>query len=298
MCVNIAANVFIRLARFFFKGRALCCVAFAATVFACAAQPASEPKPQSRSTDRVIYVAAQDLPSECYHKLGVVTVEEPFADASIDPDNSDAAKQLSTLALNKYPNDVDAVINIRSMQNSVGTSVTVTGDAIELEDHPTVECALRKMPGAIDTAAAMSAGAMAGTAIAGSLGGNVSDAEAGALIGGGVEGKYLLTKKQQEERFQQAQIVNGLQQQRRDIKRLLAERSRLGECEEQELSLADCNLDKTVAAVADSANNGVEPNDWKASEFQLKKQIQEQQDYINQLRQQVVDIRQRLKANH
>ena len=278
-------------------GRMLCCVAFATTVFACAAQPASQP-PQARSTDRVIYVAAQDLPSECYHKLGVVTVEEPFADASIDPDNSGAAKQLSALALHKYPNDVDAVINIRSMQNDAGTSVTVTGDAVELEDRPTVECAMRKMPGVIDTAAAMSAGAMAGTAIAGSLGGNVSDAEAGALIGGGVEGKYLLAKKQQDERFQQAQIINGLQQQRRDIKRLLAERSRLGECEEQELSLADCNLEKTAAAATASANNGVEPNDWKASEFQLKKQIQEQQDYIKQLRQQVIDIRQRLSANH
>ena len=263
---------------------------------ACATQPASQPG-QSRSTDRVIYVAAEDLPSECYHKLGVVTVEEPFAEASIDPDNSDAAKQLSTLALNKYPNDVDAVINIRSVQNDAGTSVTITGDAIQLEDRPTVECAMRKMPGVIDTAAAMSAGAMAGTAVAGSLGGNVSDAEAGALIGGGVEGKYLLAKKQQEERFQQAQIINGLQQQRRDIKRLLAERSRLGECEEQELSLADCNLDKTAAAAADSGSNGVEPNDWKASQFQLKKQIQEQQDYINQLQQQVIDIRQRMKAN-
>jgi hypothetical protein len=276
--------------------RALCCVAFVTTAVACAAQPASQSR-QSRSTDRIIYVAAQDLPSECYHKLGAVTVEEPFADASIDPDNSDAAKQLSTLALNKYPNDVDAVINIRSVQNYAGTSVTVTGDAIELEDRPTVECAMRKMPAALDTAAAMSAGAMAGTALAGSLGGNVSDAGAGALIGGGVAGKYLLTKKQQEERFQQAQIINGLQQQRLDIKRLLAERSRLGECEEQELTLADCNLDQTAAAATASANNGVEPNDWKASEFQLKKQIQEQQDYINQLRQQVIDIRQRLRAN-
>jgi hypothetical protein len=277
--------------------RALCYVALATTAFACAAQPAPQPR-QSRSTDRVIYVAAQDLPSECYHKLGAVTVEEPFAAASIDPDNSDAAKQLSTLALNKYPNDVDAVINVRSVQNDVGTSVTVIGDAIELEDRPTVECALRKMPGAIDTAAQMSAGAMAGTAIAGPLGGNVSDAEAGALIGGGVAGKYLLAKKQQEERFQQAQIINDLQRQRHDIKLLIAERSRLRECEEQELSLADCNLDKTAAAATASANHGVEPNDWKASEFQLKKQIQEQQDYINQLRQQVIDIRHRLRATH
>jgi len=153
------------------------------------------------------------------------------------------------------------------------------------------------MPGAIDTAAQMSAGAMAGTAIAGPLGGNVSDAEAGALIGGGAVGKYLLTKKQQEERFQQAQIINGLQLQRRDITRLLAERSRLRECEEQELSLADCNLEKTAAAATASANNGVESNDWKASQFQLQKQIQEQQDYINQLRQQVIDIRHRLRAN-
>jgi hypothetical protein len=276
-------------------GRTLCYVALATTAFACAAQPAPQPR-QSRSTDRVIYVAAQDLPSECYHTLGAVTVEEPYADASIDPDNSGAAKQLSTLALNKYPNDVDAVINVRSVQNDAGTSVTVIGDAIELEDRPTVECVIRKMPGAIDTAAQMSAGAMAGTAIAGPLGGNVSDAEAGALIGGGAVGKYLLTKKQQEERFQQAQIINGLQLQRRDITRLLAERSRLRECEEQELSLADCNLEKTAAA-ATSANNGVESNDWKASQFQLQKQIQEQQDYINQLRQQVIDIRHRLRAN-
>jgi len=265
--------------------------------FACAAQPAPQPR-QSRSTHRVIYVAAQDLPSECYHKLGAMTVEEPFADASIDPDNSGAAKQLSTLALNKYPNDVDAVINIRSVQNDAGTVVTVIGDAIELEDRPTVECALRKMPGAIDTAAQMSAGAMAGTALAGAFGGNVSDAEAGALVGGGVAGKYVLTKKQREERFQQAQIINDLQRQRHDIKLLIAQRSRLRECEEQELSFADCNLEQTAAALTDSANNGVEPNDWKASQFELQKQIQEQQDYIKQLRQQVIDIRQRLKANH
>jgi hypothetical protein len=114
---------------------------------ACATQhsPRQAPNP-----NRYIYVTAESLPGQCYRDLGTIQFDEPFANATIDADGSEMAKKIRALAVAKYPNDVDAIISLRSEQNEVGTTVTVAGEAAEIEDHTTVACTLRGMPGVLD----------------------------------------------------------------------------------------------------------------------------------------------------
>jgi hypothetical protein len=133
----------------------------AAVAFACSTQPAPEPL-DARSADRTIYISDKGLPGECYHDLGTLKFDEPFTDSVIDPDGTEMMKRLQSMALGKYPNYVDAVINVKSEDNSVGTDVTVTGEAIELVQHETVECAIRSMPAALNTSATIATGAAIG----------------------------------------------------------------------------------------------------------------------------------------
>src|SRR6202790_4698667 len=98
-------------------------LATAFIAMACSSQRAPE-KP-ALAPDRFIYVSAQDVPSVCYHDLGGVTFTEPFTSAAMDGDGVQMANQLRALAMEKYPNEADAVINVNTQQNDVGTIVTV-----------------------------------------------------------------------------------------------------------------------------------------------------------------------------
>lgn len=277
--------------------RKLGALALAALAIACAAQAANRaaPERQARSPDRFIYVTAQDLPDECYRDLGAVTFEEPFADAAVDPDNSGAAKRLRAQALKSYPGDADAVINVRAQQNDAGTSVTVTGQAVALQSHQTVVCAIRKAPGLVDNTAALAAGGITGAALEGPLTNSVLGADTGAALGVGTVAKFQLTSAQREAQIEQAEIKNRLSQQRREIKQLLAERGRLRECQAQELALTDCQLDQTSANQADAAKND-DGAAWNSSTFELEKQIQQQQDYIGKLKDQISDTRRQMSG--
>ena len=92
-----------------------------------------------------------EVPSVCYHDLGGVTFTEPFTSAAMDGDGVQMATKLRALAMEKYPDEADAVINVQTEQNSIGTIVTVKGEVVELQHGQTVECAMRKAPGVIDT---------------------------------------------------------------------------------------------------------------------------------------------------
>jgi hypothetical protein len=270
--------------------------AVAVGLSACAAQPPSQQQPQQslRSPDRFIYVTAQDLPGACYHDLGAVQFQEPFAQASIDRDTSEMAKQLRGQALSKYPEDVDAVIKVRSITNDVGTMVSVSGEAVELKSHGTVECAMRKVPGVLDAAAVTAAGGMVGTIAGGLAGGSPTTAIGGAGLGAAAAAGYTAVQSRQAEQQQQDRIRQTLAKQRGEIVQLLSERARLRECEEQEKSLPECKASETLAGEPAAAQDSDSAADSNVPPYELQKQIQEQQEYITQLKSQISDMRLRM----
>jgi hypothetical protein len=249
------------------------------------------PTPQVRAPNRFIYVSAQGLPGECYRDLGMLKFSEPFAQASIDQDGTAAANRLRSLALDDYPDTVDAVINVRSAQNDIGTLVTVSGEAVELLNHETAACMLRKMPGVINNTAAIAAGGMAGTLAGGLITNRVEGAMAGAGVGGAAVGTYELNQSQLREQARKQEIRKQLIEQQQQIVHLQAERTHLRQCQQQEMSLADCDAEPTVPA---EASNTAANINWQASSFELDKQIQEQQDYISQLQSEVSNLRRQM----
>jgi hypothetical protein len=255
------------------------------------AQPAARDAsaPQSRAPDRFIYVTAQGLPGECYRDLGTVKFDEPFTAATIDEDDSAAAKQLRSEALQSYPQDADAVIGMRKEQNEAGTMVTVTGEAVQLQNHPTVVCALRQVPGVLDKSAALAAGGIAGAALEGAATSEVRGAETGAALGVAGVGKYQLSDEQRQAQLQETETKDQLTDQRRQINRLLKIRSHLQECQQSETPLSECDLGENSANNAEPDSAG--SKEWTGSAYELQKQIQEQQVYIGQLKDQVSDIR-------
>jgi len=267
----------------------------AAVAFACSTQPAPEPL-DARSADRTIYISDKGLPGECYHDLGTLKFDEPFTDSVIDPDGTEMMKRLQSMALGKYPNYVDAVINVKSEDNSVGTDVTVTGEAIELVQHETVECAIRSMPAALNTSATIATGAAIGGMAGVFVNGQPSTLTSGAAIGAGVAGAAQANDKINADELQPAQITRQLQEQRDEIAQLQAERTQLHQCLEEEVPISSCEIAKTQ--VVQDAPGSETVNNFSASSFELQKQIQEQQTYIGQLRQQIGDIREQMSSGH
>jgi len=260
---------------------------------ACATRVPPPESPQPRSTDRSIYISEQDLPGQCYHELGTLKFDESFTDSVIDPDGTQMTKRLQSVALGKYPNDVDAVIDVKSEQNSIGTEVTITGKAVELVDHETVECAVRQIPGVVNKTAAIATGAAVGGMVGSFTNGQPSTAMSGAAIGASIAG----TTQAPDNADQQAQIIRQLQEQREEIARLQAQRSQLRQCLEQEVPASGCETGKTEVEQPQAVPAGEAGNNWASSSFELQRQIQEQQTYINQLRQQISDIRQQMNPS-
>lgn len=286
-------------------------LAVAATAFGCAARSAPpaqaqqasqgaqavQQSQQTRSPERFIYVTAQGLPGACYHDLGGIDFTEPFGDAAIDPDNSNAADRLRALALQHYPNDADAVIGVRSQTNDVGTQVTVSGEAVELRKGTTVECAIRGVPGALDTAAPMMAGGILGTLAGGLAGGGPTAAMAGGAGGAAVVGGYEAVKKHRENAAEHRQLIAQLEAQRREISELQAERAALQQCVAQETPLAQCKPAPAHAPASPADAHATEAADWSAPPYELQIQIQEQQIYIKKLSEEIADTRRQLSGN-
>jgi hypothetical protein len=278
-------------------GRLLCLLSLAALMMACAAKAANvaSSDQQVRAPNRFIYVTAQELPGECYRDLGVVKFDEPFTDSVIDEDGSRMAQRMREQALKDYPKDADAVIDVQKQQNDAGTAVTVVGEAVELRNYETPICAMRKMPGVLDKSAAIAAGGIVGTAVMGSLSNTVQGAETGAALGAAGVGKYVVSDQQQQTQFKEEEVKHQLEDQRRQINELLAERSRLQECQQEETSLADCDASQAPAKQNVAQKNSDTP--FNGSEYDLEKQIQEQQVYIDQLKGQVSDLRHSIGGN-
>jgi Skp family chaperone for outer membrane proteins len=271
-------------------------VATALIVCACSAQRAPEAPPApARAPDRFIYVSAGDVPSVCYHDLGGVSFTEPFTDAAMDGDGVQMATRLRALAMEKYPDEADAVLNVQTEQNSIGTIVTVTGEVVELHQGHTVECAMRKAPGVMNTAAAIAAGGLLGAVAGGLITGGTTGMMGGGAVGAGSVGTYMAVKEHLKTQREQAQLKSLLDTQQTEIAHLLAKRSSLRKCAADEIPYANCKIDDTIAAASDSAKPADAPSyETEQQQFELQKQIQEQRAYIQKLRDQVFELQQQL----
>ncbi len=263
-----------------------------AAAFGCASQSAPPPVQRAaRPANRYIYVTSQNLPGECYTDLGAVKVAQPYGEAAVDQDNSAATKELRTAALSKYPADVDAVINVASEQNDVGTAVIVTGEAVRLEDSHTVKCTLRDMEPAMDQGA-KSAAIGIGGATAGGLTGGSAGATSAGLVGAAAMGAYQVLQHEEAKQQQAAQLRSSLDDQRREIARLQQERSRLQKCRNDDVPLSSCQASaqdvSSADPTADEPDAGAAVN---ATPFEIQRQIQEQQDYIKQLKAQIAQMK-------
>lgn len=252
---------------------------------------------QTRSPNRFIYVTGQGLPGACYEDLGKLKFTEPYTDAAIDPDSSNAAKRLRKLALERYPNRVDAVIGVRSKENDVGTFVTITGEAVELHKSETVTCVMRKVPGALDTAAATAAGGMVGTLAGGLTTGSTTGAMGGAAGGMAIAGGYEALKAHKEKAAQHNELVAKLRAQRRQIGYLQAQRDQLQKCAEQEIPRSQCNPAAAPVGPTAAQEAKTEAADWSEPPYELQRQIQEQQIYIKKLGNEIYQARNKLPAN-
>ncbi len=261
-------------------------------LWGCASQPS--PSAQSaRPANRYIYVTAQNLPGECYTDLGSVTVSQSFADAAVDQDQTETARKLRAAALRDYPDDVDAVINVQSQQNDSGSAVTVTGDAVRLEQHPTVQCALMGGKGVMDNTALIGAGGIAGATVGGLAGGS-SGATAGGLAGASAMGTREVIEHQAAQEQQQEDFRKTLAQQRQEITQLLKERAQLRKCQDEEVSLKTCVAlppPSDQSSSDESDNASADRDTVNASPFEIQRHLQEQQDYIKQLQDQIAQIK-------
>jgi hypothetical protein len=263
---------------------------------ACSAQPAPEaPSAPARSPDRFIYVSAGDVPSLCYHDLGSVSFTEPFTAAAMDGDGVRMAARLRAMAMEKYPDEADAVINVQTEQNTIGTIVTVTGEVVELKQGHTVECAMRKAPGVINTAAAVAAGGMLGAVAGGLVAGSAAGAMVGGTVGVGAVGTAIGVNQHLQTRHEQEHLKSLLDTQQTEIAQLLAKRLSLQKCAADEIPLENCKIDDAVAAASDSAKPADSPSyETEQQQFELEKQIQEQRGYIQKLRDEVFELQKQL----
>ena len=272
-------------------------LATALIVCACSAQRAPQAPPTpARAPDRFIYVSAGDVPSECYHDLGSVTFTEPYTDAAMDGDGVQMATKLRALGIEKYPDEADAVINVQTQQNDVGTLVTVTGEVIELHQGHTVECAMRKAPGVLDRTLAVAAGGMLGAAAGAMIpGAGTAGMMGGATAGVATVGTYMAVKQHLETEREQEQLKNQLATQQTEIAQLLAKRTSLQNCADDDVPLANCKINDTIVAASDSSKPADAPSyETEQPQFELQKQIQEQQGYIQKLRDEVFELQQQL----
>ncbi len=267
-----------------------CRLALALTLAVLAGCPAQQQPSRVANPNRYIYVSSGSLPQECYRDLGAVGFDQSFAASTIDEEGSKMASRLRALAVEAYPKDVDAIINVHPQQNDAGTMVRVSGEAVEVVDHPTVMCALRQLPPIIDASAAAANAGIIGTVAGGLISGSPDVAMGAGMAGAAAVGGSELIAHQQNTDAQREQLYRRLLDQQQLIRSLLTERACLNKSEQEEISAASCEGD---SALQKRGNPRVStPEDYQnLSFFDLQKQSSANQDYITKLQQQVSDMK-------
>lgn len=249
---------------------------------------------RAANPNRYIYVTNESLNEQCYRDLGTVSITEPYAQATVESADTTLANRLRRSALKQYPQDADAIINVHADENEAGTAVTVQGEAVKALDHTTVVCAIREAPPAVDTAADAAAGGIMGALVAGLVSGQPQGAEGGGWLGAAAAGSYSAMTKRQQALDKDQDLHDALTQQKQQIVSLQEERARLNQCKDEEISVAQCESDAPSASAALAADTADEP-DWNASQFDLEKQVQMQQDYIAKLQDQIGDVKTQMR---
>ncbi len=98
-------------------------------------------------------------------------------------------------------------------------------------------------------------------------------------------------------RREQTKLKRELDTQQAEIARLLAERSRLQKCADEETPLADCKVQEAAATAGSPGHAGNPAYEQEQPQFELQKQFQEQQAYIRKLRDQVFELQQQLGSS-
>jgi hypothetical protein len=285
----------------------VCLTVIATTMlYACSTSHGSlqTPAPALAQSESHIYVTSGGLNGDCYQDLGQLTLNESFAQSVVEAGDLQA-QRLRELAREKYSSKVDAIINVREQQNDAGTAVEITGEAVHVQNHQTITCAARGIPGIVDSAGVAAAGGMIGTVIGGLAGGSVNGAEAGGAIGTATGAGIELAKHRQQQHAEEAFISDRIEQQRNEIAYLYQQLAKLIEqqCNTEELSEQDCNqriarVRQQIAKTDESAQGSELPgraasaSNGATTEFQIRNRIQEQQEIINQLQQRIAQIKQ------
>jgi hypothetical protein len=280
---------------------------------ATAKPPDAAPAPAAQSASRPaghIYVTEQSIDTACYEEVGKVSYVEPFAAAATDPEHLQMADELRKAAVEKYPNRVDAIINVRADDHNIGSDVLVSGEAVQLEPPGKVDC---KLPDTIAAALVNFAtgtksrglrrGAISGSGYNGPAGttNTAADAEgsAGMDSARGIKENLrramIATMPGQTEVNGQS-LADQAQLQQAEIKRLRKKLDQMisQRCEAADVSAAECDAmrknaelvqphEVTVVASKDASGNS-------PSVFEIQNLIQAQSELIAKLRRQVADI--------
>jgi hypothetical protein len=282
---------------------------------ACAAAkpPEAAPAAAAQSASRTashIYVTEESLDTACYQEVGEVSYVEPFAAAATNPEHSQMADEVRQAAVAKYPNRVDAIINVHADDHDIGSYVLVSGEAVQLEPPGKVDC---ELPDTIASALVNFAtgtksrglrrGATSGSGYNGPAGTSNTAADAEGSAG-------MDSARNMKENLRRAMIatmpgqtqVNGqsladqAQLQQGEIKRLRKELDQMisQRCEAADVSAAECDSMRKnaellqpheVAVVASKDASGNSP-----TVFEIQNLTQAQSELIAKLQRQVADM--------
>jgi hypothetical protein len=273
------------------------------------AAPAPSPLSASRPAEH-IYVTEQSLDTACYQEIGQVSYVEPFAAAATDPEHLQMADELRKAAVEKYPNRVDAIINVHADDHNIGSDVLVSGEAVQLEPPSKVDC---KLPDTIAAALVgfatgakaqgMRRGATSGLRYNGPAGttNTAADAEGSAGMDSARDLKISLrramiaTMPGQTQENSQA-LADQVQLQQVEIKRL---RKKLDQgisqrCEAADVSAAECDSMRKNAELVQPHEVVAVPTKeaagYSPSVFEIQNLIQAQSELIAKLRRQLADM--------
>jgi len=290
-------------------------IAMTALLFlACATakSPEADRAPVAQSASRPaghIYVTEESLDTACYREIGEVSCVEPFATAATDPENLGMPDQLRKAAVEKYPNRVDAIINVHTADRNIGSEVLVTGEAVQLEPPSKVDC---KLPDTIaaaflnfatgSKARGMRRGESGGAGYNGPASTTNTAADPDASAGTdsirdmreGLRGAMVATMPQRQVNSQSLADQAELQQAeirhlRKKLDQMVGQR-----CEAADVSAAECASMRKAAELPQPhevvAVANKEAGDNSPSAFEIQNLIQAQGELIAKLRRQIADM--------
>jgi hypothetical protein len=273
------------------------------------ATPATTTQSASRPAEH-IYVTGDRLDTACYQEVGEVSYAEPFAEAATDPENLGIADKLRKAAVEKYPNRVDAIINVHTEDHDIGSEVLVSGEAVQLEPPSKIDC---KLPDTIAAAFVNFAtgsktrgarrGATSGSGYNGPAGttNTAADAEGGSGSDPGRNIKENLRRAMVATMPGQTQVnepalAEQAELQQAEIKRLRNEIDQTvnRRCEAADLSAVQCAAMRKNAELVQEREVTViankEAGEKSPTVFEIQNLIQAQEELIAKLRREVADM--------